>query len=45
MLEFGSRNIHTGEEDIIFGYNIADAYRRAGLDMNTWHTTYCEYID
>lgn len=45
MFEFGIRNIHTGEEDIMFGYNIADAYRRAKLDTNEWHVTYCEYID
>lgn len=45
MIEFGIKNIHTKEENIIFGYNVADAYRRAGLDMNEWNTTYCEYID
>lgn len=45
MIEFGIKNIHTEEENIIFGYNVADAYRRAGLNMNEWNTTYYEYID
>jgi len=45
MIEFGIVNINTKEESQMFGYNIADAYRRSKLDMNTWHITYCEYID
>ena len=45
MIEFGIVNIKTNEERHMFGYNIADAYRRAKLDMNEWHITYCEYID
>ena len=45
MIEFGIVNIHTNEESHMFGYNVADAYRRSKLDMNTWHITYCEYID
>jgi hypothetical protein len=45
MIEFGIKNIHTDEESIMFGYNIADAYKRARLDMYTWHITYCDYID
>jgi hypothetical protein len=45
MFEFGIVNVKTGEENVMFGYNIADAYRRAKLDMNEWHITYCEYID
>lgn len=45
MFEFGITNIKTNEANTMFGYNIADAYRRAKLDMNEWHITYCEYID
>ena len=45
MIEFGIINIATNETNVMFGYNIADAYRRSKLDMNTWHITYCEYID
>ena len=45
MIEFGIMNVKTEEEKVMFGYNIADAYRRAKLDMNEWHITYCEYID
>jgi hypothetical protein len=45
MKEFYITNIHTRKENIIFGYNPADAFRRAKLDMNEWHITYCEYID
>jgi hypothetical protein len=45
MFEFGIMNVSTHEESQMFGYNIADAYRRAKLNMNEWHITYCEYID
>ena len=45
MIEFGIMNVNTHEESHMFGYNIADAYHRAKLDMNEWHITYCEYID
>ena len=45
MIEFGIVNINTNEERHMFGYNVADAYRSSKLDMNTWHITYCEYID
>ena len=45
MIEFGIININTNEERGMFGYNIADAYRRSKLDISTWHITYCEYID
>lgn len=45
MIEFGVVNVETKEERVMFGYNIADAYRRAGLDMYEWYITYCEYID
>ena len=45
MFEFGIRNIHTEEENVMFGYNIADAYHRSKLDMSTWHITYADYID
>ena len=45
MIEFGSVNIITNEDRLMFGYNVAAAYRRSKLDMNTWHITYCEYID
>lgn len=45
MIEFGIMNVNTHEESHMFGYNIADAYRRAKLDMNEWRITYCEYID
>ena len=45
MIEFGIMNTKTEEEKVMFGYSITDAYRRAKLDMNEWHITYCEYID
>lgn len=45
MIEFGIVNIHTNENDIMFGYNVADAYKRHGRDMNEWYITYCEFID
>lgn len=45
MIEFGIRNIHTEEENIIFGYNVADAYERSGLNANEWVIDYVDYID
>lgn len=45
MFEFGITNIKTHETNTMFGYNIADAYRRAKLDMTIWHIDYVEYID
>ena len=45
MKEFGLVNINTNETTTMYGYNVADAYRRAKLSMNEWHITYCEYID
>lgn len=45
MKEFYITNIHTNEEDIIFGYNPADAFRRAKLETNDWHIDWVDYID
>jgi hypothetical protein len=45
MCEFGITNIKTQESRVMFGYNIADAYRRSKLDMTVWYIDYVEYID
>lgn len=45
MKEFHITNIHTKEENIIFGYNPADAFRRAKLNLNEWTIDWIEYVD
>lgn len=45
MYEYGIYNIHTDEEEIIFGYNFADACRRAKLNTDEWEILYREYVD
>ena len=45
MTEYGIYNIHTDEEEIIFGYNFTDACRRAKLNPNDWEVIYREYVD
>lgn len=50
MNEYTIYNIYTKEEDILFGYNITDAYRRDGKDREAeqkkgWVVLRSEYID
>ena len=45
MFEFGTLNINTQEERIIFGYNESDAVRRYNLDAAEWKVLYSEYVD
>lgn len=45
MFEFGTLNINTQEERIIFGYNEIDAFRRSKLDAAEWKVLYSEYVD
>lgn len=45
MYEFFLINVNTGVRKTIFGYDINDAFRRAGLDAEGWATVYEEYVD
>ena len=45
MYEFGIYNITTCENEVVFGYNFADACRRAKLNPQEWKVEYMEYID
>ena len=46
MWEFDIYNESTGESNIIFGYNLLDAFRRnPSLNPNEWTCTGSEYID
>lgn len=45
MKEFYITNIHTNKENIVFGYNSADAFRRAKLNPNEWTIDWVEYVD
>lgn len=45
MYEFGIRHKHCGMTTIIFGYNYADACRRAKKDPTLWEVDYQEYVD
>ena len=45
MYEFGITHRHCGMTTIIFGYNFADACRRAKKDPKLWEIDYQEYVD
>lgn len=46
MWEYQIENIHTGENDYLWGYSWEDALkRRPELDKNEWRLVYSEYID
>ena len=45
MMEFGIINYKTGERDVMFGYNVMDAFKRSGKDMIDWVVEYEEFID
>lgn len=45
MYEYGISHKHCGMRTVIFGYNFADACKRAKIDNTLWHIDYCDYID
>ena len=45
MYEFGLIKLATGEEKIIFGYNINNAFKRAKLNPAEYVVNYREYVD
>ena len=46
MWEFGLYHKVTKEENIIFGYNLTDSFRRhPELDPTEWTCWYHEYVD
>lgn len=45
MYEYDVENIYTGEKRIVFGYTVADAFRRAGLAPIEWGVLHAEYVD
>ena len=45
MMTYEVRNLHTDEEKNLFGYNYADACRRAGIEADEWKVVYYEYVD
>ena len=45
MYEYDVANIYTGEQRIVFGYSVADAFRRAGLAPIEWGVLRAEYVD
>lgn len=45
MYEFEIYNKTTFEETIIFGYNFADACRRANIKATEWHCVSRVYVD
>ena len=45
MREIAITNIHTNESTIIFGYDAANAFKRAKLNAAEWHIDWIEYID
>lgn len=45
MYEFRITKLATGEESIMFGYDISNAYKRAKLNPAEWVVYSREYID
>ena len=45
MYEFKITKLATGEEDIVFGYNKTDAFRKAKLNPAEWVVWDRKYID
>jgi hypothetical protein len=45
MYEYYIESIYTGEERIVHGYNVKDAFRRAKLAPIEWGVVYVEYVD
>ena len=46
MYEYEIYNANTNEHDFIYGYCIADAWKRnKSLNPNDWKIVYTEYID
>ena len=45
MYEFRISNLATGKENIIFGYDMSNAFRRARLNPAEWVVWSREYID
>ena len=45
MYEYYVESIYTGEEKIIYGYTVEDAFRRAKLAPIEWGVVYMEYVD
>ena len=45
MYEYTIENRQTLEMDIIFGYNVKDAFKRANLLPFEWNVLGAEYVD
>ena len=45
MYEFRISNLATGKESFIFGYNMINAFKRAGLNPAEWVVYDKEYVD
>ena len=45
MMTYEVMNTKTNEERILFGYNYADACKRANVKAEDWKVIYCEYTD
>lgn len=45
MYEFRITNLANGKENVIFGYDLSNAYRRAKLNPAEWVVWSREYID
>ena len=45
MYAFYISNLATGKEKVIFGYDLRNAYKRAGLDGGEWVMKDREYVD
>jgi hypothetical protein len=45
MMTYEVRNMKTDEEKTLFGYNYADACKRANVEADEWKVVYSEFVD
>ena len=45
MYEYYIENIYTGEERVVYGYTVKDAFCKANLAPIEWGVVYVEYVD
>ena len=45
MYEYGVINTKTNKQEVLFGYNLKDACRRANVEAADYEVEYMEYID
>lgn len=45
MWEIEVRNLKNGRRELLYGYDIEDAFKRAKLNQKDWHIIHKLYVD